>query len=386
MTWREAVARWKTLDERRPAAWWVGLGGALAGAVSLSVLELKRMAPRGPVRVALLAVLVLAIVVVGRRAFWNDRERRLRLVWRLVGFAMVSGLVGFLLSAVFGRPKGFDSSGASAAALLFPIRGLVVALVSTTLAVRLLDRRPVRELGIVPVPGFWPDFVFGLVLGAGLMTLIFAVEFLAGWVTVEGTAYVRRPGVPFVMVMAGMAVVALCVGIYEELVSRGYLLRAFAQGLAGRLISPRVALASATLISSLLFGLGHARNPNASVVSTVNIVFAGIVLALPFVLTGRLAAPIGFHITWNFFQSGVYGFPTSGFSTPASALAIAQGGPTAWTGGAFGPEAGVLGLAALLLGAALIVWRERRRTGAVTVCTALVEGPPPADEPPALPA
>lgn len=372
MTWRQAVADWKTLDERRPPAWWVGLGGALTGAAALVALELKRMAPRGPLRVAVLAVLVLAVVVVGRRAFWNDRERRLRLVWRLVGFAMVSGLVGFLLSTVFGRPRGFVIG--NAAALYFALRALFATLVSTIVTVRLIDRRPVRELGIVPVPGFWGDLGFGLFLGAFLMTLIFVAEWLAGWVKVEGTAYVQGAGMPFPLVMAGLAVVALCVGIYEELVSRGYLLRAFAQGIAGGRISPPVALAIATLLSSLLFGLGHARNPNASLVSTVNIVIAGIVLALPFVLTGRLAAPIGFHITWNFFQSGVYGFPTSGFNTPASALAIRQGGPTAWTGGAFGPEAGVLGLLALLLGAAAIVERERRRTGAVTLCTALVEG------------
>ena len=112
--------------------------------------------------------------------------------------------------------------------------------------------------------------------------------------------------------------------------------------------------------------------------STVNIVFAGIVLALPYVLTGRLAVSIGFHITWNFFQSTVYGFPTSGFATPASALHIEQGGPRGWTGGAFGPEAGLLGLIALVLATAAILWRERRRTGGVAVCTALVEGAGPA--------
>ena len=280
----------------------------------------------------------------------------------------------FLLSSLIGRPRG-PMDGTSVSSLFFALRALVTTTVAAIVAVRLIGRRPVRELGIVPVPGFWGDLAFGLGLGAALMTVVFAAEWLAGWVTVDGFAYVRRPGQPFGLVMGGIAVVALCVGFYEELVSRGYLLREMAQGMAG---PPRVgitfALVMATLVSSVLFALGHAGNPNASVVSTVNIVLAGVMLAVPFVLTGRLAASIGLHITWNFFQSAVFGFPTSGFPAPASLLAITQRGPDSWTGGAFGPEAGILGLGAMLLGIGAFAWREKSRAGRVAVCEAVVTG------------
>jgi len=184
-----------------------------------------------------------------------------------------------------------------------------------------------------------------------------------------------------------MAFVALCVGYYEELVSRGFLLREIAEGMAGRRVTPAFALVAGTLISSALFARGHANNPNASVVSTVNIFFAGILLAVPFVLTGRLAASIGLHITWNFFQSAVYGFPTSGFQTPASVLSITQGGPEAWTGAAFGPEAGILGLLAMALGVAALVGWEKWRAGRVQACAEMVAPPPPRaiSPPPAAP-
>ena len=76
MTWRRALADWKELDQRRPAAWWLGLSGTLAGALALAALEVLRAAPRGPTRWILVAALVLAIVAVGRRVFWNDAERR----------------------------------------------------------------------------------------------------------------------------------------------------------------------------------------------------------------------------------------------------------------------------------------------------------------------
>ena len=384
MTWRQAVADWKDLDQRRPAAWWLGLTGTLAGSIALAALELRRMAPRGPARLALGVLLVLAIVIVGRRIFWNDAEGRLRLPWRVFGFFAIVGLLSFAVRAS-GLQSGAGALGERGSADFLRVSAMALVMLTTAcvLAVRLLDRRPVAELGIVPGPRFWGDLVFGLVLGAVLMTWIFGLERAVGWIVVDRLRYTRDAAESFTGAFLRMAAVFACVGFYEELVSRGYLLRTMAQGFAGRRISPRIALAIAVVLSSLLFGLGHADNPNASVVSTVNIVIAGIVLALPYVLTGRLAASIGFHFTWNFFQSTVYGFPVSGVDSPASALLVTQGGPPAWTGGAFGPEAGLLGLIALGLGTAAIVYREKRRDGEVRVCTALVTGSlPPALAPP----
>ena len=83
------------------------------------------------------------------------------------------------------------------------------------------------------------------------------------------------------------------------------------------------------------------------------------------ILTGELAIPIGLHIFWNFFQGNIFGFPVSGVSYPAeivSLIKINQSGPEMWTGGGFGPEAGLLGLFANLLGLLLIFgWVYIRR-------------------------
>jgi membrane protease YdiL (CAAX protease family) len=191
------------------------------------------------------------------------------------------------------------------------------------------------------------------------MLAIFLVELAAGWVTVSGTFVTRNPNAAFLPAILPAVIVFLAVGFYEELFSRGYQLQNMAEGINGRLMGPRAAVVVAALLSSAVFGILHAANPNASLISTFNIFLAGaLLMAMGLVLTGELAIPIGIHITWNFFQGNVFGFPVSGGDFGwATFIAVEQGGPDLWTGGAFGPEAGLVGVAAMILGAALtIVW------------------------------
>ncbi|HVQ28371.1 MAG TPA: type II CAAX endopeptidase family protein, partial [Vicinamibacteria bacterium] len=262
----------------------------------------------------------------------------------------------------------------SSAVLSFSLAVLVIVTLAAIIAVRLIDRRPVRQLGIVPGLGFWGDLAFGFGLGALLNTLVFGVEILLGWVRVVDVARNRTPGEPFPMALVQMTVAFLCVGFYEELLNRGYLLRTLAQGFVGRRLGPTQALVLAVLLSSALFGLAHVGNPHATLVSSLNIAVAGVVLALPYVLTGRLATSIGLHWAWNLFEGVVYGFPASGIITPTVVLVVKQSGPPLWTGGEFGPEAGLLDLLVTLMGGALIVWREHRRHGSLALCADLTGG------------
>jgi sugar lactone lactonase YvrE len=82
---------------------------------------------------------------------------------------------------------------------------------------------------------------------------------------------------------------------------------------------------------------------------------------------GNLAIPIGLHITWNIFQGNVFGFPVSGMTAGLSFVNIRQLGPDLWTGGTFGPEAGLIGLAAMVLGSLLTLFYLRLRYGKIRV-------------------
>ena len=60
---------------------------------------------------------------------------------------------------------------------------------------------------------------------------------------------------------------------------------------------------------------------------------------------------MGLHTGWNFFEGTVFGFPVSGLGDFPRIIDQAVNGPARITGGLFGPEAGLVLLPALLLGA-----------------------------------
>jgi membrane protease YdiL (CAAX protease family) len=309
--------------------------------------------------------------------FWSGDERRVRALWRIVALGLlVSG--GWLAIRATGL---LPERGTREFYIVGSIIRVLLVLAVMGLVGRLLDRRRLRDFGLSLDRGWWLDLSFGLVLGAGMMTMVFLAEWGLGWVVVTGTFRTPVAGEAFGRAILMPAILFLVVGIVEELVARGYLLRNLAEGLSfRRLGGARGGLILATATSSILFGLAHLGNPNANWVSTVNIAFAGVLLALGLLLTGRLAVPIGMHITWNFFQASVFGFAVSGVAHfRTTFIATDETGPDLWTGGVFGPEAGLLGLAAMVASAGLIALWVRWRTGEVRLVTALAE--PPSDRP-----
>lgn len=308
--------------------------------------------------------------------FWNEQQRRLRTLWRLLGttllftvlmilLGLASGAIAALWMAVAGTSPQVallelsSSPGFRMAGSLF---GLLIVLAGMWITARLIDRRPFADFGFRLDGDWWVDLGFGLALGALLMAGIFLIEWAAGWIAITGTLQTANSSQSFALALVPPLVIFLAVGIYEELISRGYLLQNLAEGLDWPVLKTRGAIVLAWLLSSLLFGLAHASNPNATVISTFNLILAGIFLGLGYVLTGELAIPIGLHITWNFFQGVVFGFPVSGLAPATTFIAIVQGGPDLWTGGAFGPEAGLMGILAMLAGSLLVLlWVHWRR-------------------------
>ncbi|MCP4728302.1 MAG: CPBP family intramembrane metalloprotease [bacterium] len=236
-----------------------------------------------------------------------------------------------------------------------PLELLAAHLMSVWIVGRFFDKRRLVEYGFRFNKSWWIDLLFGMFLGAFLVSGIFAVEFTAGWVDIS-----RDHGSGMFSSFSGFSLILIlftfiCGSISEEIWGRGYLIKNISEGLNKNNKGSINAVIIAGLISAIIFGAMHLTNPNASSTSTFALFLGGLLYTTAFLLTGELAIPIGYHITWNFFQSAVYGFPVSGYNIEGALIEQEISGPEIWTGGEFGPEAGILGMLARVTGILLIL-------------------------------
>jgi uncharacterized protein len=313
-----------------------------------------------------------------KHVFWNRDEARLRAGWRIFVYSAAWFVLGYV--AIYLR----DSVAAGwlpevyrtpLLAAIFTL--LVVVLLTGLVGSRLLDRRPLAGYGFHLNKGWWLDLGFGVALGTLLMLGIFGVELALGWTEITATFVTGDSGQHFgPLILVLFTTILLYGGILEEITYRGYLLQNLAEGLNLKRIGPQLATLIAVLISSVVFGLGHAENASATSLSTINtMLIAALVLAGGYVLTGQLALPIGFHVAWNFVGVGVLGFSASANILGASFFAISEHGPALWTGGAYGPLGGLLGTGAFILGFLLIVAWVRVRVGKVGLDLSVAQPP-----------
>ena len=294
------------------------------------------------------------------RLFISPDERRLRAGWRLLGHSILLLILGVVFSVVLAIPLAVfqfvsRQNLTNAILALSTIVSLPAITLATWIARRGLDRRSFRSLGLELGVGWSRDLLVGFAIPIPLFGLIYLFELGAGWLDFQSWGWAERGVLATAVGVLLMLLAFVAVGFYEELLFRGYYLQNLKDG-----INP----ATAVLASSAAFGLAHLGNLNASLTSTLGIFAAGLFLAFAWLRTQSLWLPIGIHIGWNFLQGPVFGFEVSGNPTPSLVRHVVNG-PELITGGAFGPEAGLLVLPAMALGAGLIWWYTRH--GVATV-------------------
>lgn len=208
--------------------------------------------------------------------------------------------------------------------------------------VRFLDIRSIDDAGLRINTSWLVQTGIGFLIALIAISVIFLLEWSTGMLYIIGFEWDRIS--PNYLAILAYLFQMISVGFYEEAAFRGVMLKNISEGFQGDASSSKKAVVTAIVFSSVLFGLAHAGNPNASLLGVLNIVLAGIMLSIPYIITGSLALSVGIHAGWNFVLGGVFGFNVSGTVFKNSLILINQDGNELWTGGAFGPEAGIMGL------------------------------------------
>lgn len=286
-------------------------------------------------------------------SFLKNKYGKVRSGWRIslvlflsFVFQIISGILVGVAGSVFLGVKDFmtgtDRTTESIQTYLTedPSIKMVInflAMISVILAVvmvlKLVDKKKVRDIGFKLNSKSIKDLLIGLFLGAISMTAVFFVFKLTGNITVER-------GFNFSLYLLLDFILFVLVAINEELLSRGYCLYTLKEHNSEKF---------AVVVSSIIFSLLHIFNPNLKLFGLFNIFLVGVLFAYMTLKTGNIMMAIGYHITWNFFQGNIFGLSVSGKATDGIII-VSNIKDNIITGGAFGPEAGIVTTCVILIG------------------------------------
>jgi membrane protease YdiL (CAAX protease family) len=301
------------------------------------------------------------------------RVRRPRPVLRAIGAVVAFYLVGFLLvflllTLAMLAFAGRLTHGASAqdlaahpTATFALVQGVVLligfGLATWVVGVRALalDATALRwRVRLGPLRGLGAGLVFGILPAAVAMLLgVFTAG--AGWLPDGGS-------LAGWLVQSGKTVLILApAALSEELMFRGFPLvvaaRALGRGRAVVLLSVMFAVAHFQN-----FTVAHIQAPELIAAGLGNIALAGIWLSLAFFSPGGMWTAVGAHLGWNA-TLATLAAPVSGLPFDIPSIDYRMGHPAWLTGGAFGPEGGLLATLTLTVTVVLLAqWLRKEPT------------------------
>jgi len=265
-----------------------------------------------------------------------------RLLLRAAGFSAFL-FAGWMLLAGWFHPSLASLQGPQASPTLLLsyyvcLDGFALAL--SALFLRAADGRSFRALGLWFFPRWWLPAAAGVAAGALPIALVALVA--AEW---NGSGFIAPASAD--RNLPSLLAFFLLAAAFEELMFRGY---------AWQSLSDALGPLSASLVSSLLFGLAHANNPQAGLLSLGNTVLAGALMCAARWRSRALWMPLGLHFAWNVFLGPVFGYPVSGLPLSGGAALVSGKAPDWVTGGGYGLEASAV-LTVVAAGAILLVTR-----------------------------
>ena len=222
---------------------------------------------------------------------------------------------------------------------------LTAVLVATAIAVFAIDRRSWNYVWFGSDAARPRAIASGFLLGMlciGVPTVLLVAR---GWLGNQGGG-----AGSWWAAMVRISLVLLPAALFEELLSRGYLLAVLREWLGW---------GWAVALTSVGFGLLHLANPGATPGSLTLVTLAGFFLAAVLYVTRSLYAAWAAHFAWNWTLAVVFHASVSGYPFESPDYRYVDAGPDWATGGVWGPEGGIPAVLGMVAGIAVLLKRGR---------------------------
>lgn len=219
----------------------------------------------------------------------------------------------------------------------------IIIILTTIIAWRFIIKRQLGNMGLPSFIKYSRDFFIGLLFGIVSMSIVFGAIVLSGNATVETwVPHFSSDTIIYLLLF-------ILVGFAEEIYGRGFVMSTLRQ---------TGSLPAIIIISAVIFAVMHSGNSGISLLAYLNLFLVGLLFAYMFLKSGNIWMPIGFHITWNYFQGNIFGFKVSGLNTSGIWTTVYDKN-TILNGGDFGPEGGLFVTAIILMGFLFVRWYYR---------------------------
>lgn len=191
------------------------------------------------------------------------------------------------------------------------------------------------------------DIISGILITGPAMVLIFLISLATGLIQIKEVSF----NASSFFYYTGLTFIAAG---YEELLYRVILLSVLIKVLRRAWI--------ALVLTSIVFGVLHAGNDHATVISVMSNALGGVMYGLAFIGTRTIWFPWALHFAWNYVQATLLGFPMSGFNVDG--IITLELLDHSWiTGGLYGPEGGIIGISVRLVVIFMIyLWIKKSRS------------------------
>ena len=212
--------------------------------------------------------------------------------------------------------------------------------------VKVIEKRSLSSIGFNK-NNWLKKYSLGFLIGLVMMSIIVLILLSFGYITVEKNP-IQLVGISAISSILVILFGWIIQGATEEILTRGWLLN---------VLSTKYNIGVGLLISSTLFGLMHLTNTNVNYIAVINIILVGLFYGLYVIKTNDLWAVCGMHSAWNFAQGNIFGFEVSGLDVSVGSLIdLNLVGNNVITGGAFGPEAGIIATFILLVSIGILLF------------------------------